>query len=153
MMSPLPIPLIPHFTNNEAGIVDAAECLSAPTQGVGLPPIHVKVQEPRGLYLVQDKVEAHHGETTQAVLIIFSFSASFPSSLPSPHSSSDKSESLSDLDSESYCSPLPSKYKDNPPAPAPPLSLRSFAATRSSSSCNPPSTPQGGRGHKCQGGE
>ena len=61
-MPPLPIPLIPHLTDNETGIVDSSGCLSGPTQGVGLPILHVEVQEPKGLYLVQDKVEARHGE-------------------------------------------------------------------------------------------
>ena len=53
---------IPHLTDDKACIVNTAECLTGPTQGVGLPPLHVEVQEPEGLYLVQDKVEAHHGE-------------------------------------------------------------------------------------------
>ena len=61
-MPPLPIPLIPHLTDNEASIVDAVECLSSPTQGVGIPPLHVEVQKPEELYLVQDKVEARHGK-------------------------------------------------------------------------------------------
>ena len=55
---PLPIPIIPHLIDNEAGIVDTMERLSGPTQGIGLPPLHVKVQEPEGIYLFQDKVEA-----------------------------------------------------------------------------------------------
>ena len=59
---PLLIPLIPQLTYNEVGVVDAAECHSGPMKGVGLPPLHVEVQEPEGLYLVQDEVEARHGE-------------------------------------------------------------------------------------------
>ena len=31
-------------------------------QGVGLPPLHIEVQEPKGVYFVQDEVEASHGE-------------------------------------------------------------------------------------------
>ena len=61
-MPPLPIPLTPHLTDNKAGIVDAAECLSGPTQDVGLPPLHVYMQEPEGIYIFQDEVEARHGE-------------------------------------------------------------------------------------------
>ena len=65
---PLSLPLIPHLTDNEAVIVDNTECLSGPTQGVGLPPLHIKVQELEGLYLVQDKVEARHGENRRSHL-------------------------------------------------------------------------------------
>ena len=39
----LRIPLIPHLTDNEVGVVNAKECHSIPTQGVGLPPLHVEV--------------------------------------------------------------------------------------------------------------
>ena len=67
-MPPLPIPLIPHLTDNEVGIFDAAECVSVLTQVVGLPPLHIEVQEPEGLYLVQDKVEACHGEERSSCL-------------------------------------------------------------------------------------
>ena len=69
-MPPLPIPIIPHLTYKEAGIVDTAECLSRSTQGVCLPPLHVKVQEPGGVYIVQDKVEARHGENRPSRLDI-----------------------------------------------------------------------------------
>ena len=64
-MNPLPIALITHLTDNEAGIVGTVERLSSPTQGVDLPPLHVEVPEPEGLYLVQDKVKARHGENRE----------------------------------------------------------------------------------------
>ena len=53
---PLAFPLVPHLTDKAAGIVDTAEYLSGLMHGVGLPPLHVEVQEPEVLYLVQDKV-------------------------------------------------------------------------------------------------
>ena len=134
---PFRISLIPHLTDNEAGIVDIVECLSSPTQGVGLPTLHVEVQELEGLYLVKDKVKARHGENRRSHLDLLLLSASSPSSLPSPHSSSDESESSSDSDGESSSSPLPSKYKDTH-IPPPPPSLRSFTVTRFSSSYEPP---------------
>ena len=61
-MPPLPIPFIPHLKNDEASVIGTAEYLSGTTQGVGLPPLNVEVQEPEGIYLVQDKSEARHGE-------------------------------------------------------------------------------------------
>ena len=58
----LRIPRIPHFKDNKASIFDATDSLYGPTQGVGLPPLHVKVKNPKGIYLVQDKVKSCHGE-------------------------------------------------------------------------------------------
>ena len=77
-MTPFPTPLIPHLTDNEAGVVNAAECLSGPTQGVGLPPLHVKVQEPERLYLFQDEVEARHGENRPSRLDLLILHHIFP---------------------------------------------------------------------------
>ena len=91
-------------------------------------------------------------KTARAVLIFFSLSVSSPSSLPSPHSSSEKSYSSSDSDGESSSLPLQSNQKYTLPPNPPPSSL-SFVATRSSSSYNPPpfllrltSPPGGGEG-------
>ena len=60
-MPPLPNRIILHLTDNKAGDIDAPEWHYGPMHGVGLPPLHIEVQEPEGLYLVQDKVEARHG--------------------------------------------------------------------------------------------
>ena len=108
-ITPLPIPLIPHLTDNEAGIVDTAECLSCTTQDVGLPPLHIDVQEPEGLYLVQNKSKYVMAETAGAILIFFSFSASYMSSLNPPYSYYDESESLSNLYGAASFPPLTSK--------------------------------------------
>ena len=67
-MPPLPIPLVPQLTDKKSGVINATECHSGPTQGVGLPPLHVEVQEPKGFYLVQDEVEARHGENRPSCL-------------------------------------------------------------------------------------
>ena len=67
-MPPLPIPLIPNLTDNESSIFDTTEWISVPTQSVGFPPLNIEVQEPEGLYLVQDKVEARHGENRRSHL-------------------------------------------------------------------------------------
>ena len=134
---PLPIPLIPHLTDNEAGIVDTARYLSGPTQGVGLLPLHVEVQKPEGLYLVQGKVEGRHGENRRChvdlllrlrILPVFS---SFPSirllTNPSHH-----------LIRTASPSPRPYRRSRKLRSPAPPPSSRSLAATCSSSSFDPP---------------
>ena len=82
----LPIPLIPHLTDNEAGIINTVDCVSFPTQGVDRPPLQVEVQQPNGLFLVQGKVEAHHGENRRVhidillllrILAVFSYFPSF----------------------------------------------------------------------------
>ena len=70
-MPPLPIFLIPHLTDNGAGVVNAAECHSILTQGVGLPPLHVEVREPEGVYIIQDEVEERHGENRPSRLDLF----------------------------------------------------------------------------------
>ena len=104
----LSIALIPHLIDNKAGVVDSAECNSRPMQGVGLPPLHVEVQELEEIYLFQDEVESRHGENFPSRLDLL-IKKSSSSSLPSPHLSFDKSESSSDLDGTSSSSPLPSK--------------------------------------------
>ena len=89
---PFRISLIPHLTDNEAGIVDIVECLSSPTQGVGLPTLHVEVQETEGLYLVQDKVKARHGENRPNLLDIIILIYTPPVFFSFLYSSSDKSD-------------------------------------------------------------
>ena len=69
-------------------------------------PLHVEVQEPEGLYLVQDKVEARHGENCPSridILLLIHILPIFSSFLCS---SSDESESSSDSVGESSYSPL-----------------------------------------------
>ena len=97
-MNSLTIPLVPHLTDNKSGIVNAAECLSGLTQGVGLPPLHIEVQEPKGVYLVQDEVKARHGENRPSRLDLLILIRILPVFSSLPHSSYDKSESSSDSD-------------------------------------------------------
>ena len=88
-MPPLPIPLIPHPTDNKSGVVNAVECQSSTTHGVGLPPLHVEVQETEGIYLVQDEVEACHGENCPRRLDILLLISILPVFSSFPHSSSE----------------------------------------------------------------
>ena len=107
-----------------------------------------RCRKPGGFISSRTKLRHVMAKTAQVVLIFFSLSAYSPSSLPSPHSSSEKSESSSDLDGESSSLPLPPKYKDTPPfllyatsrthPPPTPTTL-----PRSCSS--PPSLPEGVR--------
>ena len=108
-MPPLPNPINPHLKDNKAGSIDATKCHYVPTHGLGLPPLHAEAQEPEGIYLVQDKVEACHGGNRPRRLDFILLIRILPVLYYFPHSSSDESESLSDSDGESSSSPLPSK--------------------------------------------
>ena len=103
----------------------------APTRAQVFHPYILRCRKPRGFISSRTKSRHVMVKTAQAVLIFFSLSASSPSSLPFPHSSSEKSESLSDLDGESSSLPLPPNQKDTPP----PLLI--YATSRT----HPPPTP------------
>ena len=132
---PLPISLIPHLTEKKAGIIDTAESLSGPMQGVGLPPLHFEVQEPKGIYLVQDKVETCHGENHRShldilllILPVFSFFTSFVFW---------QIRVIVQFGQRVLILALTVEVESYSP-PAPPPSARSLAATHSSSFYDPP---------------
>ena len=137
-MPHIPIPLIPHLTDNEAGVVDAVECHYGPTQGVGIPPLHIEVQELGGFILSKMKSRHVMVEITRSILIFLSLSASFLYSLPSP---------ISLLEYTSHClirtaSPPPYPYRrsKNTLSPRPPL--RPCAPSRPPAPPSPTARPR-----------
>ena len=150
---PLPIPLFPHLTDTEAGIFDTAECLSGLTQGVGLSPLHVEVQEPEGLYLVKDKVKARHGENCRSHLDLLLLLCILPVFTFFPLFAFWRTRVIVQFGRRVLLLTLTVEVESYSP-PAPPPSSRSFAATRSSYSYDPPPfllwspPPLEERGHK-----
>ena len=103
----------------------------APRRAYTSHPSTSRCRNPRGFISSKTKSRYIMVKTAGSVLIFFYLYESSPSSLSPPHSSSDKSESLSIPPTHYY------RQSRNILSPAPPTSSHSFAATHYSSSYDP----------------